>query len=427
MSSAAMNASATQRQPFARGPLAGVTLTLGLGAGSLALVHVLPQRPFISSVLVALILGAIVINSPLGRLMRLRHEDGSNNVFLSGLNFVGKTLLRLAVVLMGLRIEAHFFGAGQLVTIGFSLAAAIPATFFLTHALAVPLRVPRPLADLVAAGTMICGASAVNAVAPVIGAKREDQAIALGTVFLFSAVALVSFRSIAAAVGLAPHDGGLWGGLAVNDLASAVAVGAQMGPGGAEMAAASKSLRILMLAPMLVAFGMARRPSAVRGNLGRTAFKHVPPFVAGFMLMVLLRAGVDAVVGDAPTWRAVLGADKLAVELAMAMVAGSIGLNLRVEGLLGAGCRAVVLGAVAATAMAGLSLTLVLLGARGLYGPLAVTSVAAVAATFTAFRMARLAEQRADRRVRPAYPLAERRRTMSGRVRLAPVTGEYQI
>ncbi|HVZ71935.1 MAG TPA: putative sulfate exporter family transporter [Polyangia bacterium] len=404
--------------------IAGVMLTLLLGGGALALVRVLPQRPFISSVLIALMMGSLVVNLPTGHWLRIRYDDPANNPFMPGLNFVGKPLLRAAVVLMGLRIEAHDFGAGQLLTIGLTLAAAIPATFFLTHALAVPLRVPRPLADLVSAGTMICGASAVNAVAPVIGARREDQALALGTVFLFSAVALVAFRPLAVAVGLAPHDAGVWGGLAVNDLASAVAVGAQMGPGGAEMAAASKSLRILMLAPILIAFGVARRPEARAGELRRAAAKHVPGFVVGFMVLVAARAAVDHVAGDLAAWRAILAADKFAVELAMAMVAASIGLNLRVDGLLGAGCRAVVLGAVAASAMAGLSLTLVFLGARGLYVAVFATAALAVAVTFTAFRVARHAEAVADRDQRRRYRAV---RTMSGHVRLAPVTGEYRI
>jgi uncharacterized integral membrane protein (TIGR00698 family) len=421
-----MRAAAAAR-PRQRGPFAGVALTLLLGAGALVVVRVLPQRPYLSPILVALFFGGLVVNSPMGRAFGLREEDAASNVFLPGLNFVGKTLLRFAVVLMGLRIEAHFFGATQLLTIAVSLAASIPATFFLTHALAIPLRVPRSLADLVAAGTMICGASAVNAVAPVIGAKREDQAIALGTVFLFSAVALVSFRSVAAAVGLAPHDAGIWGGLAVNDLASAVAVGAQMGPGGAEMAAASKSLRILMLAPLLVGFGLARRPPSARGELRRTAVKHVPPFVIGFMLMAAARAGADAAFGDAAAWRLALGVDKVVVELVMAMVAASIGLNLRLEGLLGAGARAVVLGAVAASAMAGLSLGLVYLGARGLTVPLGVTAGAALAVTYAAFRAARRVEARADGRVRLDQPEREPRLTLSGRVRLAPVTGEYRI
>ncbi len=60
----------------------------------------------------------------------------------------------------------------------------------------------------------------------------------------------------------------------MNDLASAVAVGAQMGTGGAEMAAVSKSARVLMLAPVLILFSLWRADRATRADrpvgLGRT-------------------------------------------------------------------------------------------------------------------------------------------------------------
>ena len=54
---------------------------------------------------------------------------------------------------------------------------------------------------------------------------------------------------------------GLWSGLAVNDLSSAIAVGQQMGGSGGVMAAASKSARVLCLAPVLFLL-------ATRGSLG---------------------------------------------------------------------------------------------------------------------------------------------------------------
>jgi aminobenzoyl-glutamate transport protein len=67
---------------------------------------------------------------------------------------------------------------------------------------------------------------------------------------------MLSFRTIAFGLGLDPSFAGLWSGLAVNDLASAIAVGAQMGGAGGVMAAAAKSSRILLLAPVLVAISL---------------------------------------------------------------------------------------------------------------------------------------------------------------------------
>jgi uncharacterized integral membrane protein (TIGR00698 family) len=372
--------------------LPGAALAAAIGGAALVAKRFVPQRFALPDVLVALLIGAVVINSPVAGWLGLGPRDRGRNRYGRGLDFVGKTVLRASVVLMGLRIEAHLFEMRELVSVALALGTSLPTTFFLTHALAVPLRVPRRLADLVAAGTMICGASAVNAVAPVIGARRQEQGVALATVFLFSAVALVLFRIVAAAAGLTAHQGGLWSGLAVNDLASAVAVGAQMGPGGAEMAAVSKSARVLMLAPILVLFSLARGPQASRGELGRTFLGHVPGFVLGFLALTLARAAGDAAFGDAPAWRGLVAVDRHIVAFATVMVSAGIGIHLELPGLLSAGARAVVLGATAASAMSVLTLTLMVLGARAGAEPVVVaTSVAAIAGSFVLFQVARRA------------------------------------
>jgi uncharacterized integral membrane protein (TIGR00698 family) len=367
----------------------GTLLALALAGGALGLKQALSVAATVPDVFLALVLGALIVNTPLGRWLGAGPAEPANGLearFGPGLAFVGKTVLRVAVVLMGLRIEAHAFGSGRVSTVALALVAVIPTTFFLTHTLAVPLRVPRALANLVAAGTMICGASAVNAVAPVIGARREEQGIALATVFLFSAVALVAFRGVAAAVGLSALDAGIWSGLAVNDLASAVSVGAQMGPGGAEMAAATKSARIVMLAPILIAFAIGRDTGASSTAARRTAARHLPPFVAGFVALALIRAAGDALFGGNPGWRALLIADQRVVELAMLMVSAGIGLHLKVRGLLASGARAMFLGAVAATSMAGLTLVLLVLARRGLTRDQLAVAAAALLASAAAYR-----------------------------------------
>jgi uncharacterized integral membrane protein (TIGR00698 family) len=386
-----MNATIETRARAALAVLPGLAIAAAIGGAALVVKRFVPARLVLPDVLVALFIGAAVVNTPVGRWLRVGPHDRGRNRYGKGLDFVGKTVLRVSVVLMGLRIEAHLFDLRELVTVALALGTALPTTFLLTHALAVPLKVPRRLADLVAAGTMICGASAVNAVAPVIGARRQEQGVALATIFLFSAVALVLFRVVAGAAGLTAHQGGLWSGLAVNDLASAVAVGAQMGPGGAEMAAVSKSARVLMLAPLLVLFSLARGPRETRADLGRTFLGHVPGFVLGFLALTLARAAGDAAFGAAPAWRGIVAVDRQVVAFATVMVSAGIGIHLELPGLLAAGARAVALGAIAASAMSGLTLTLMVLGARGAEPELVATSLAALAVSFVLFQVARRA------------------------------------
>ena len=155
-----------------RGDVAGVALSLVIGGLAVGATRVLPPSPLVSDVLIALAAGAVVTNvGPLRRLVGLAAigEDREADRYAAGLRYTGKWVLRLAIVLMGLKVQTSFFGAGELVLIALVAAASVPSAFFVAHAVAAPLGVRRPLADLLAGGTMICGASAVNAVAPVVG------------------------------------------------------------------------------------------------------------------------------------------------------------------------------------------------------------------------------------------------------------------
>src|SRR5579862_9508514 len=160
----------------ARSDLAGVALSLAVGGAAMAIVRVLPPSPFVSDILVALVLGALVLNTPLRRVvgLALPSAEREPDRYAAGLRFTGKWILRAAIIAMGFKVQTRFFGLGELALIGGVAAASLPSAFFVTHAAAAALGLRRALADLIAGGTMICGASAVNALAPTVGARREE-------------------------------------------------------------------------------------------------------------------------------------------------------------------------------------------------------------------------------------------------------------
>ncbi|MEZ4385482.1 MAG: putative sulfate exporter family transporter [Nannocystaceae bacterium] len=367
----------------------GIALATALGVLALAIVHALPASPFISKILVALALGIVTLNSPLRRVvgLTLPGAEREPDRYASGLRFTGKWVLRLAIILMGLKVQTSFFGGRELVIIALVAFAALPSAFFVAHALATALGVRRPLADLLAAGTMICGASAVNAVAPIARARREEQGIAIGVVFLFSVVALLAFRPIAALVGLDPVLAGIWAGLSVNDLSSAVAVGAQMGDAGDVMAAAAKSARILLLAPFLVILAVIRRDGAPLG-VRRKIVDLLPLFILGYVALALVRVAGDHWLGDAPSWRTILSADRLAVDLLLATVAAGIGLHLGLRALLAAGVQALVVGAGTSLWIAGLSLAMIVASDRAGVSLTATIGALGLGVGLVAFRRA---------------------------------------
>ncbi len=377
-----------------RGDAPGLALAAGLGALALGITRALPPSPLVSDVLLALVFGACVLNTPLRRVigLELPSAEREPDRYAAGLRWTGKWVLRLGIILMGLKVQTSFFGRDELLLIFGVAAAALPGAFFVSHALAAVFGVRRPMGDILAGGTMICGASAVNAIAPIAGARREEQGVAIGVVFLFSVVAMFTFHPLAALVGLSPLYAGLWSGLAVNDLSSAVAVGAQMGGEGDVMAAAAKSARILLLAPTLILLSILRRDSAPRRAPGAGIRDILPGFLLGYVALALVRLTIDRLLGPSEAFTAVLAADQLLVDFLMTTVSAGIGLHFGLRGLLGTGARAVAVGAGGSLWMAGLTLTMIALIERGAAATAGLVAVIGLIATYAAYRIAAIGE-----------------------------------
>src|SRR5205085_7382268 len=137
-----------------------LVLAGAIGAISVALVKVLPKSPVLSDVLLAMVLGALVLNTPLAAVVGLGSvgKEREPDRYASGTRFVGKWVLRLAIILMGLKVQTGIFAKGDVFVVFGVAAASIPSAFFVAHILGVLLGIRRPLADLLAGGTMICGA-----------------------------------------------------------------------------------------------------------------------------------------------------------------------------------------------------------------------------------------------------------------------------
>jgi uncharacterized integral membrane protein (TIGR00698 family) len=380
----------------------GIVLATVLGALSLLVIRVLPPSPFVSDILVALVLGALIVNTGLRRVIgiELPSEERQPDRYATGLRFTGKWVLRLAIILMGFKVQTKLFGMAELALIGGVAVAALPSVFFVTHAIASTLGLRRAMADLLAGGTMICGASAVNAVAPIAGAHREEQGLAIGTIFLFSVVALVTFRPIAAWVGLDAAHAGLWSGLAVNDLSSAIAVGKQMGEAGGVMAAASKSARVLMLAPLLIVLSLLRsdgKPRSVKNSI----VEQLPGYLLGYIALAIVRAAGDRLFAGGPTWHALIVADAFVVDVLLVAVVAAVGIHLEVRKLLSAGGRAVAIGGSASVWMASLTLAMITATSRGAPSAAALVGLCALLVSYVLYRVStRLDARRAQLRQR---------------------------
>ena len=194
-------------------------------------------------------------------------------------------LLPLAVVGLGADMNLRAVAKAGLHGLGYT-AVSIVLVLALGWWLARIMKVERDAGMLISVGTAICGGSAIAAVAPVLRAKEHEISVALATVFLLNAVALVIFPPIGHAVGLGQEAFGLWSALAIHDTSSVVGAGLAYGPRALEVATTVKLARALWIVPLTLGIGwvVARQSHA---SVDKQPVKK-PWFIAGFLVMAAL-------------------------------------------------------------------------------------------------------------------------------------------
>ena len=176
-----------------------------------------------------------------------------------GVAFSMRRLLRAAIILLGLQLTitqvTEVGGRG----IGI-IALTLVSTFAFTVWMGRLLGVDRKLAQLIAAGTSICGASAVIATNTVTNAQDEDVAYAVACVTVFGSVAMFAYPLLPGLLHLDPHAFGLWSGASIHEIAQVVAASFQDGQKAGEFGTIAKLSRVMLLAPMVIALGRDRQP-----------------------------------------------------------------------------------------------------------------------------------------------------------------------
>ncbi|MBZ9906096.1 YeiH family protein [Mesorhizobium sp. BR115XR7A] len=266
----------------------------------------------------------------------------------AGIAFSQKRLLRFAIVLLGFQLTL-----GQVVSIGTGgvgiVALTLGATFVFTITLGRLIGVDAKLTQLIAAGTSICGASAIVATNIVTDARDEDVTYAVASITLFGTIAMLGFPLLAPLLGLDQHAFGLWAGASIHEVAQVIGAGFQNGTQSGEIATVAKLTRVAMLAPMVIALGlMARRKSDDQS----AARPPMPWFVAAFVAVVALNSLVTI---PAEVKQAVV----LATTIMLTMGLAAMGLQADISQLRSRGLRPLALAFCAFLFIGGFSLMLV--------------------------------------------------------------------
>jgi len=274
--------------------------------------------------------------------------------FAGGVNFTSKRLLQASIVLLG--FEMDFFnvisvGKQSLFVMLFTFAMAFLTAYFLGKA----LKLPGNATTLIGVGTSVCGASAIAATAPVIGAKNEDVSQAISTIFLFNIIAVFIFPALGRAMNMGDISFGMWAGTAINDTSSVVAAGAAWSNMAGDnealvFATIVKLTRTLMIVPIALFLAVYTSYKRKRESGAGFSFAKVFPW---FVIFFAIAALINTFTGlPAEASSALTEAGKFLIVMALA----AIGLNTNIKKLISNGSRPILLGASCWVAVAVVSL-----------------------------------------------------------------------
>lgn len=133
---------------------------------------------------------------------------------------------------------------------------------------------------LIAAGTAICGGSAIAAVSPAIKANDEQTALALATVFVLNSIALFIFPVIGHTLALDQDTFGTWAAIAIHDTSSVVGAASAYGEQALKTATTLKLARALWIIPVALL-------SAALFNNSNNRLK-VPFFILFYCIAILV-------------------------------------------------------------------------------------------------------------------------------------------
>lgn len=328
--------------------LPGLALSAALAAAAVSLGGISwLQDHGLSALTLAIVLGMLV-----GNTVYPRFATASG----PGVNFSKQTLLRLGVVLYGLRLTVQDVGQVGLAGVAID-ALVLCSTFGLACWVGTRwLGMDRKTVMLIGAGSSICGAAAVMAAEPVVKARAEQVTVAVATVVIFGTLSIFLYPMLFElnqhfnVIGGGARGFGVYTGSTIHEVAQVVAAARSIGTEAADTAVIAKMVRVMMLAPFLIMLSawLARDEarSSARSSQGSPAQLApgkpqktklaIPGFAIGFVAVVLfnslhlLPAKVLPVITDIDT-----------ALLAMAMAA--LGLSTHLSAIRKAGFKPILL------------------------------------------------------------------------------------
>lgn len=208
--------------------------------------------------------------------------------YAPGIALSARTLLRISVALLGLRIT--FAQVGDL---GWSTAAmvicAVPLTIGFGWVTSKLTGVGGRFGVLSGGAVGICGASAAMAIAAAWPRKdsERDTVVVIVCITSLSTMAMLAYPAVGGWLGLDAVAAGRFFGGSIHDVAQVVGAGYSQSPQAGDTATVVKLMRVAMLLPVVVVITLLAARGRKAGD-GEAKVTPLPGFLIGFVLLAFV-------------------------------------------------------------------------------------------------------------------------------------------
>lgn len=222
----------------------------------------------------------------LGIAFHFLHEEGRCR---AGIEFSSRTVLRVGVALLGLRItfeQVASLGTHPILTV----IAGVVTTSLVGSWLGRAMGLGRRFGLLSGGAVAICGASAALAISttlPAYGQKERDTVLTVVGVTTLSTIAMVLYPLLVTALHLDHVRAGIFLGGTIHDVAQVVGAGYMISPETGDISTYVKLLRVAMLIPVTAAIAFSGRAPGAAGSKLTATF---PLFLVAFAGLVILNS-----------------------------------------------------------------------------------------------------------------------------------------
>lgn len=273
-----------------------------------------------------------------------------------GLELCSRSVLRAGVALLGARITLAQIGdlgaRVLLIVIG-----AIAATMLFSRIAGRWLRLPGAFAALSGTAVSICGVSAALTAASVLPKHQrsaDHTAIVCIGVTALSTLAMLVYPLLASLTGFNATDGGVFLGATIHDVAQVVGAGYTMSIEHGDVATVTKLLRVLLLAPVVLALSVLLRSAGAARVAGGWRGLTPPAFLLAFIAIVALNS-------LAPLPSAVVSWSSSASQACLILAIAALGLKTSLASLREVGWRPLALMTAQTAFLAGVVCALLLI------------------------------------------------------------------